>query len=101
MKIIGYEYQSVNTLGICFLHEELVYIQSSDCYDFRAGAAGNRGTNGIVYNVGRNGNYWSSTPNGANAYNLNINSSGVNPSNSNNRSNGFLVRCVAELLSDL
>ena len=57
-------------------------------------AAGNRsGTS--VNNVGSNGNYWSSTPNGAtNAYNLNFNSGNVNPANNNNRYNGFSVRLV-------
>ncbi len=56
-------------------------------------AAGNR--NGQkVYNVGNNGNYWSSTPNDANnAYNLNFNSGNVN-ANNNNRYNGQSVRLV-------
>ncbi len=46
-------------------------------------------------NAGSNGYYWSSTANNAsNAYNLNFNTS-VNPSNNNNRYNGFSVRCVA------
>jgi len=34
-------------------------------------AAGNRNnTNGALNNRGNNGNYWSSTENGSNAYNL-------------------------------
>jgi uncharacterized protein (TIGR02145 family) len=61
-------------------------------------AAGNRNnSNGSLNNQGSNGNYWSSTPNGSNAYNLNFNSSNVNPGNNNNRSNGFSVRCVVEI----
>lgn len=50
----------------------------------------------LFINAGNNGNYWSSTPNSnsSNAYNLNFNStSSINPSNNNNRYNGFSVRC--------
>ena len=64
-------------------------------------AAGNR--NGAsVNNVGSNGNYWSSTAhssNATNAYNVNFNSSNLNPQNNNNRYNGKSVRLVAELRS--
>ncbi|GEM_PF-6178877 len=62
--------------------------------------AGNRNTNGhTLNNVGSNGYYWSATMNSTtNSYNLNMGSSGnTNPSNNNNRGNGFSVRCVAEL----
>jgi uncharacterized protein (TIGR02145 family) len=60
-------------------------------------ASGNRNnSNGTLNNRGNNGNYWSSTENGTNAYNLNFNSGSVNPANNNNRLNGFSVRCVAE-----
>jgi hypothetical protein len=46
-------------------------------------------------NRGSNGNYWSSSFNNAtNAYNLNFNSSNVNPQNNNNRRNGLTVRAV-------
>lgn len=46
-------------------------------------------------NRGTNGNYWSSSLNSqANGYNLNFNSGGVNPANTNNRFNGFSVRAV-------
>ncbi len=48
-------------------------------------------------NVGSNGYYWSSSPNNqSNGYNLNFNSTNVNPSNNNNRANGFPARCVRE-----
>ena len=52
---------------------------------------------GSLRNAGNNGNYWSSTANSntSNAYNLNFNSGNVNPSNNNNRYNGFSVRCLA------
>ncbi len=52
---------------------------------------------GAMNNVGSNGNYWSSSVTGTNAYNLNVNGSGVNPANTNNRANGFSVRCVKDL----
>ncbi len=46
-------------------------------------------------NRGTNGNYWSATFNSeTNARNLNFNSSSVNPTNNNNRRNGFTVRAV-------
>ena len=55
---------------------------------------------GSLRNAGNNGNYWSSTANSStsNAYNLNFNSGNVNPSNNNNRYNGFSVRCLARRL---
>ena len=50
-----------------------------------------------VYNQGSNGHWWSSTfYNGNNMYNLNSNTSGINPQNANNRNNGFSMRCVAK-----
>jgi uncharacterized protein (TIGR02145 family) len=58
--------------------------------------AGNRNnSNGTLNNVGSNGNYWSSTVDGTNARNLNFNSSNANM-NSNNRANGFSVRCLKD-----
>jgi len=64
-------------------------------------AAGNRNnTNGQLYNSGVNGNYWSATTYGNFSFNLNFNSGNVNPANYNNRSNGFSVRCIAELNTD-
>ena len=57
---------------------------------------GGNANSGGINNVGSNGYYWSSTPNGSdNAYNLNLNSSNANPSNNNNRYNGYSVRCLA------
>lgn len=60
-------------------------------------AAGLRNNNGAFNNVGTNGNYWSATINGTNAYNLNFNSTGSNVNN-NNRSNGMSVRCLEHLM---
>jgi len=51
-------------------------------------------------NLGGNGNYWSSSPNGVNAYNPNFNSTAVNPANNNNRANGFSVRCIKTCKND-
>ena len=60
-------------------------------------AAGRRyyGTSAFS-SVGTDGNYWSSTVTGANAYTLNWTSSTVGPAYSTNRSYGFSVRCVSE-----
>lgn len=60
------------------------------------GASGYRNLNsGALTNVGSNGNYWSFASNSqTNARNLNFNSGGVNPLNTNNRANGFSVRPV-------
>jgi len=45
-------------------------------------------------NQGTNGNYWSSSPNGTNGYNLNFKSSNINTSNNTNRANGLTLRCI-------
>ncbi|MCL2561435.1 MAG: hypothetical protein FWE10_03820 [Rikenellaceae bacterium] len=62
-------------------------------------ATGNRNvSSGALNNVGSNGYNWSATPSSAtNGFNLNFNSTSVNPSNSNNRGNGFPVRCLSKL----
>ncbi|MBF0647881.1 hypothetical protein IR083_03490 [Dysgonomonas sp. GY75] len=73
-----------------------LYIHSRDCF---FPASGNRNNNtGTLNNVGTNGYYWSSSPNGTNGYNLNFNSSNVNPSDNNNRANGLTVRCIAAFI---
>jgi uncharacterized protein (TIGR02145 family) len=51
---------------------------------------------GVLANVGASGNYWSSAASGTNALSLYFNATTVSPANSNNRSLGFSVRCVAE-----
>ena len=61
-------------------------------------AAGNRNnSDASLNNLGANGNYWSSSVTGTNAFNLNFNSSAVNPANNNNRANGLTVRCLKDL----
>ena len=49
-----------------------------------------------INNCSSNGNYWSSTANNSNnAYNMNFNSSNVNPgTNNNNKYNGRVARCM-------
>ena len=62
-------------------------------------SAGNRNyNNGALNNQGSNGYYWSSSPNSTYAYNLNFNSTNVNPANNNNRANGFTARCPKDWL---
>ena len=56
-------------------------------------------SDGSLNNVGSNGYYWSAGPNNQNnGWNLNFNSSNVNPLNNNNRSNGFSVRPAQEFI---
>jgi hypothetical protein len=58
--------------------------------------AGNRNnSNSSLINVGSNGNYWSSIKDGINSRNLIFSSSNTNE-NSNNRANGFTVRCLKD-----
>jgi hypothetical protein len=65
---------------------------------FTGAVAGNRNNaDGSLNNAGGNGNYWSSSVVGTNAYNLNFDSGSVNPANNNNRGNGFSVRCLKDL----
>jgi uncharacterized protein (TIGR02145 family) len=60
-------------------------------------AAGSRNsTNGALITRGNNGDYWSSTENGDNAYSLYFGSSSVAPAEFSNRTNGLSVRCIAE-----
>ena len=59
-------------------------------------AAGNRyGSNGSLGDVGTYGYYWSSTPNGTNAYHLYFYSGSFRMS-TNYRAYGYTVRCVSE-----
>lgn len=63
--------------------------------------AGNRNNgDGSLNNVGSNGNYWSSTVDGANSRNLNFNSGNADM-NSNNRANGLTVRCLKDLQTNV
>ncbi len=58
---------------------------------------GYRNTSGSFNNQGNDANLWSSTENGSNAWNrnLNYNNTDVNRNN-NNKDNGFSVRCVRD-----
>lgn len=64
---------------------------------FQALLAGNRNTNGSFNNRGTNANFWSSTESGSNAWNRNLNSNEARVNrNTNNKANGFSVRCVKD-----
>lgn len=72
-----------------------VIVKGYDRVGFFLPAAGNyNGT--TLNNRGSNGNYWSRSiySNAANGYNLNFNSSAVNPQDGNARFFGFTVRAV-------
>ena len=52
--------------------------------------------NGNLYSQGTNGYWWSTSANSSTyAYNLGMNSSGLNPQNSLNKAYGLTLRCVA------
>ncbi|MCM1151804.1 MAG: hypothetical protein NC209_07455 [Alistipes sp.] len=72
---------------------------SSDCCDLSASGFRTFPT-GALTNVGAQGLCWSSSASAAGsttASDLNFNSTNVNPSNGDNRANGFTVRCVQHL----
>ncbi len=76
----------------------LPVIQSSDCHKVASGNRNN--TTGALNVVGTYGYSWSSSPAAAsstNASNLRFLASEMTPLNSNNRANGFPVRCVQHL----
>ncbi len=61
--------------------------------------AGYRNTNGSFNNRGAYANLWSSTENGSNAWNRNLNSGNATVNrNNNNKANGFSVRCLKRWL---
>ena len=52
---------------------------------------------GAFNNVGNNGNWWSATESGANAWNRNLNYTEARVNrNTNNKANGFSCRCVKD-----
>ena len=74
---------------------DVAKLTSAPYYFVRGGYVYQNTSNLFIY-AGNEGRYWSSTPysNAANAYNLDFWSTGsINPSNNNNRNNGFSVRC--------
>ena len=85
---------SATPVGLVLVRRQLsrAVHPGDDCIFFAASGNGNGSS---WNNRGGNGNYWSASFNSArNARNLNFNSSGVNPQNTNNRYNGFAVRPV-------
>lgn len=85
---------NTNQLSSTPCDQQLVEKRNTDDCSLFLPAAGWRNSDGSMNNEGTNGNYWSTTPNGSNAYNLNFNSSGNININNNNRNNGNSVRCV-------
>ncbi len=76
---------------------------SSTCRETAAGSllklpsGGSRAySSAELNNLGFNGSYWSSSPNGVYAYNTYFTSTAVYPVNTNNRANGFSVRCIKD-----
>lgn len=68
---------------------------NQDNYVFLPFAGGRSDGSQSMLTAGNNGYYWSSTPYGSAAYNLNINSGGsVNGSDRSVRNYGFPVRCI-------
>ena len=62
---------------------------------------GREGFEGVARSVGNNGYSWSSTVSGTNGFNLNFNSTWLDPSNAHNRGHGFQVRCLQHLSGSL
>ena len=57
--------------------------------------SGNRNWNdGTMNSQGTNAYYWSTTSNTTNAYNLNFNTSNINPADYGTRGAGFSLRCI-------
>lgn len=68
--------------------------ESNGCC-FRPCAPGYRNNpSGALGGVGNNGYSWASSVSGINGMNLWFNTTGLNPSNTNNRANGLQVRCL-------
>jgi hypothetical protein len=53
----------------------------------------------LLYNVGVGGYYYSSSPNAAGAYDIDLSSGGAGPAGYNDRSYAQPVRCVKEFIS--
>ncbi|MDR1882195.1 MAG: hypothetical protein LBR26_05360 [Prevotella sp.] len=71
------------------------YIQSSGCF---LPAAGYRSTAGTLGEIGVQGDYWTSSPGGSNAYYLRFYSDRVYPANPDARTHAITVRCVKEFI---
>jgi len=89
-----------DTIPSCSMHPAMAVVKGCGRKLFFPASGNGNGTS--RNNRGANGNYWSSSFNSArNARNLNFNSGGVNPQNTNNRYNGFAVRPVQHTLLTL
>lgn len=68
------------------------YVLSDDMDDYRKDPI----DGGALYNQGTHGDFWSATAkDGTSAYDLDFNSSGLNPQDTDSKGYGFTVRCVA------
>ena len=95
-----------DVLGICtaapcatekYIAKKWLCPQSTECFPLDFAYTGYYNTSGSLNNETTNGNFWSRTVNdSSNAYNLNFNSSNVNPQNNGNRGNGRSLRCTAK-----
>jgi uncharacterized protein (TIGR02145 family) len=65
---------------------------------FSAGPGGLRGSNGVFLSVGSSGCWWSSSLSGANAWSRRLNRDDGPYRNSNNRTYGFSVRCLKDVM---
>ena len=75
-----------------FNYQGLNAVRVAPLYFLRSGGV----NGGTLYYAGVSSRVWSGSISAtSNGYNLNFNSTGINPANSNNRYNGFGVRCVA------
>ena len=56
-------------------------------------------TSGALNNVGNEGSVWSASANGTNGVYLRFVMNAAQPGNSNNRANGFLLRCLSAFIA--
>lgn len=84
-----------------FLSEEgttvVRIIQRLPLYESAPGFRNN--TTGALNNVGNEGSVWSASASGTNGVYLRFVTNAVQPSNANNRANGFPVRCLQAFIS--
>jgi hypothetical protein len=92
---VGYIYQIVSFVRACPVRR---HIHSRGCF---YPAAGNRLiSTGVVSNVGSEGDYWSSSPDGVYGFAMWFRSTSVSPSASNGyRGYGFSARCIAAFIT--
>ena len=79
----------------------MVFVAKTKVVTSIAGLPGGyRNNNGTFNNIGKNGNWWSSTENNTdNAWNRNLNYNNGNVNrNNNNKQSGLSVRCLGDLM---